>query len=59
MPKTMDKAAENKGEKRTTITFNISPENKKAIKIYAAEHETTISALITGWIEKECKKAEK
>ena len=59
MPKTMDKVAETKGEKRTTITFNISPENKKAIKIYAAEHDTTISALITKWIEKECKGAKK
>lgn len=59
MPKTMDRVTENKGEKRTTITFNISPENKKAIKIYAAEHDTTISALITKWIEKECKGAKK
>ena len=56
MLNTKDKIAENRGEKRTTITFNISPENKKAIKIYAAEHETTISALITAWIEKECKR---
>ncbi len=57
MPNKQGNVAEKKGEKRTTITFNISPENKKAIKIYAAEHETTISALITKWIEKECKGA--
>lgn len=43
-------------EKRTTITLNLSPENKKAIKMFAVENDTTISALVNKWIEKECKK---
>ena len=47
-----------KEEKRmTTITFNVSVENKKALKIYATEQETTISALMNGWIEGNCKGA--
>ena len=46
---------EKKSEKKTTITFNISPENKKALKIYAAEKETTISAIVTQWVEENCK----
>ena len=41
-------------EKKTTITFALSPENKKAIKIYAAENDTTISALLNSWIEENC-----
>lgn len=46
-------------EKRTTITIAITPENKKALKIFAAENETTISALINQWIEDNCKGAKK
>lgn len=42
--------------KRTTITINISPEDRKAIKVYAAENDTTISALISLWINEHCKK---
>lgn len=40
-----------KQDKKSTITFAISQENKKALKIYAAEKETRISALINQWIE--------
>ena len=55
MPKKQDNRAAEKKEKRTTITLNLTPENKKAIKMYAVEKETTISALVNQWIEKECK----
>ena len=48
-----------KDEKKTTITFNVSVENKKALKVYAAEHEITISALMTKWIEENCKGTKK
>lgn len=54
-----DKVMNKKDEKKTTITFNISVENKKALKVYAAEHEITISALMTKWIEENCKGTKK
>ena len=46
-------------DKKTTITFALSPKNKKAIKVYAAENDTTISALLNSWIEEKCLKAKK
>lgn len=52
MPKKWDNSVVEKREKRTTITLNLSPENKKAIKMDAVEKETTISALVNQWIEK-------
>lgn len=59
MSKTNDNSKVKAEEKRTTITFALSPENKKAIKMYAVENETTVSALINGWIEENCKGAKK
>lgn len=55
MSKKEDNAVVVKNEKRTIITLNLSPENKKAIKMYAVEKETTISALVNQWIEENCK----
>lgn len=54
MQEKIKKTGEKKPDKKTTITFNISHENKKALKIYAAEKETTISAVVTEWVEKYC-----
>ena len=38
---------------RTVISVSISTEDKKNIKILAAEQEKTVSGLIHEWIEKE------
>lgn len=59
MPKTSNNSSVKTDEKRTTITIAITPEHKKALKIFAAEKETTISALINQWIEEKCKGAVK
>jgi len=43
-------------ERRTVISVSLSAEDKKALKILAAEKETTVSGLISEWIAKESKK---
>ena len=40
---------------RTVISVSLTTEEKKAIKILAAERGTTVSGLITEWIKKETK----
>ena len=40
---------------RTVISVSLSTEDKKALKILAAERETTVSGLVHEWIEKEKK----
>lgn len=42
-----------KNNNRTVISVSISTEDKKNIKILAAEQEKTVSGLIHEWIEKE------
>ena len=37
-------------EKRTTLSLSLTVSDKKALKMMAAEHETTIAAIIHGWI---------
>ena len=49
-----------KGESREDgqqdkITLSISSRDKMAVKIYAAQHGTTISALLHEWINAHCK----
>jgi hypothetical protein len=44
---------------RTTISVSLSTEDKKALKILAAEKETTVSGLIHDWIDKEKKGGKK
>lgn len=46
-------------DRRTVISVSLSAEDKKALKIMAAEKETTVSGLIHEWIEKETKGAKK
>lgn len=46
-------------EKRTTLSLSLTVSDKKALKIMAAERETTIAAIIHEWIvehQKEVKK---
>ncbi len=42
-----DTAAE---EKRTTLSLSLTVSDKKALKMMAAEHETTIAAIIHEWV---------
>lgn len=44
---------------RTVISVSLSVEDKKALKILAAERETTVSGLVHEWIEREKKGAKK
>lgn len=46
-------------DRRTVISVSLSAEDKKALKILAAEKETTVSGLISEWIEKETKGAKR
>lgn len=43
-----DAAAE---EKRTTLSLSLTVGDKKALKMMAAERETTIAAIIHEWIQ--------
>ena len=37
-------------EKRITLSFSLTVSDKKALKMMAMEQDTTIAALIHGWI---------
>ena len=54
----MAKKAVTGTNKRTVISVSLSTEDKKTLKILAAEKETTVSGLIHDWVEKEKKKAQ-
>ena len=43
-----DTAAE---EKRTTLSLSLTVSDKKALKMMAAERETTIAAIIHEWVQ--------
>ena len=38
-------------EKRTTLSLSLTVSDKKALKVMAAEKETTISEIIHEWIQ--------
>lgn len=38
-------------EKRTTLSLSLTVSDKKALKMMAAERETTIAAIIHVWIQ--------
>ena len=48
-----DAAAE---EKRTTLSLSLTVSDKKALKMMAAERETTIAAIIHEWIQERIRK---
>ena len=48
-----DAAAE---EKRTTLSLSLTVSDKKALKMMAAERETTIAAIIHEWIQEHVRK---
>ena len=39
-------------EKRTTLSLSLTVSDKKALKMMAAERETTIAAIIHEWVAK-------
>lgn len=39
-------------EKRTTMNVSLTAEDKKFLKVYAAEHETSVAALIHDAVER-------
>lgn len=51
-----DTAAE---EKRTTLSLSLTVSDKKALKMMAMEQETTIAAIIHGWIQEHLEEVEK
>ena len=50
----MPKAEHVKG-KQDKITLSISEQDKVTVKIYAAQHKTTISDLLHEWIVEHCR----
>lgn len=46
-------------EKRTTLSLLLTVSDKKALKMMAAERETTIAAIIHEWIQEHLEEVEK
>lgn len=46
-------------EKRTTLSLSLTVSDKKALKMIAAERETTIAAIIHEWLQKYLKEMRK
>ena len=45
-------------EKRTTLSLSLIVADKKALKLMAMEQETTIAAIIHGWIAEHSKEVD-
>ena len=45
-------------EKRTTLSLSLTVSDKKALKMMAAEHETTIAAIIHEWVQEHLKEVD-
>ena len=39
-------------ERKTTLNVSISADDKKYLKMYALEHDTTVAAMIETYVEK-------
>lgn len=46
-------------EKRTTLSLSLTVSDKKALKMMAAERETTIAAIIHEWVQEHLEGVEK
>lgn len=60
--KTIEKAVvtdTTKEEKHTTLSLSLTVSDKKALKMMAAERETTIAAIIHEWIQEHLEEVEK
>ena len=40
-----------KGPEKTTLNLSLSAENKKFLKVYAAQQGTTVSSMIEDYVE--------
>lgn len=49
-------AAPAEDEKRTTLSLSLTVSDKKALKMIAAERETTIAAIIHEWVAEHLEK---
>ncbi|MDD7593162.1 MAG: hypothetical protein PUJ57_02845 [Peptoniphilaceae bacterium] len=49
--KTVAAPADADDEKRTTLSLSLTVSDKKALKMMAAERETTIAAIIHEWVK--------
>ena len=45
-------------EERVSMNIALSPEDKKFLKVYAVEHDTTVAAVIAECVERLRKKQE-
>ena len=45
-------------EKRTTLSLSLTVSDKKALKMMAAERETTIAAIIHEWVQEHIKEVD-
>lgn len=45
-------------EKRTTLSLSLTVSDKKALKMMAAERDTTIAAIIHEWIQEHLKEVD-
>ena len=50
--------ADTADEKRTPLSLSITVSDKKALKMMAAEHETTIAAIIHEWVQEHLKEVD-
>ena len=46
-------------EKRTTLSLSLTVSDKKALKMMAAERETTIAAIIHEWVQEHLEEVSK
>ncbi len=46
-------------EKRTTLSLSLTASDKKALKMMAAERDTTIAAIIHDWIQEHLEEMDK
>lgn len=46
-------------EERTTLSLSLTVSDKKALKLMAAERETTIAAIIHEWVREHLEEVEK
>lgn len=46
-------------EKRTTLSLSLTVSDKKALKMMAAERDTTIAAIIHEWVQEHLEEVEK
>lgn len=47
--------AKDEERKLDKFTLSITPEDKEALKIYAAKQQKTVAKLVREWIDEKCK----